>query len=472
MVCTSWRLTVGAERTERFDKDPQWDGRNYRPAVPPLTVRQDFGYSRSEHAGGKIGEIGGLITAAGEPAYYGKKIADATFDQKLSASGTLACTGRKFHVLVGFFNASTINEWRTPNTIALRLAGRGDVFYAYVEYCTSRWRAGGDEPRSFPAIKDEQTGRMQLKGFPIEGVHRWSLVYDPQANDGAGAVTATIDGETAVCHLAAGHKADGAAFNRFGLLNVMKSADDGGELWLDDLAINGEREDFSSDPQWDGMNNRHTYTTSLVRPRFDFGFSPTHFAGGQAEGELGGIVFRGDCRYPQRMAYYGDRLEELTLNKPLKASGKVCLRRGVSDSNVLIGFFNSVDSMTVNPSQDQGLPKNFLGVSTDGPSRDGFYFSPTYRIGNDARADAGRLQPPRILPDGVAHDWTLEYSPTADDGRGGISVTLDRQSVHLSLGKDHQAAGARFDRFGIITTWIDGNSQTIFFDDLTYTIRQ
>ena len=36
----------------------------------------------------------------------------------------------------------------------------------------------------------------------------------------------------------------------------------------------------------------------------------------------------------------------------------------------------------------------------------------------------------------------------------------------------HRMPEAHFDRFGIITTWVDGNSQTIYFDDLTYTFRQ
>ena len=44
-------------------------------------------------------------------------------------NGKLVCPGRNFHVLVGFFNAGTINEWRTPNTIVLRLYGRGDVVH-------------------------------------------------------------------------------------------------------------------------------------------------------------------------------------------------------------------------------------------------------------------------------------------------------------------------------------------------------
>lgn len=468
---------VAAERTERFDRDPGWHGHNNRAAEPrPRTVRQDFGYSPTAHAGGKAGEVGGLITAAAEPAYYAKKLPRKTFDDALTASGTLACTGRAFHLLVGFFNAGTLNEWRTPSSIALRLSGRGDVFYAYVEYATARWRAGGDSPTPFPEVRDPKTGRPQPKGFPAKGaVHRWSLRYDPKGNKGAGVVTATIDGVTAVCHLDEGHKADGATFDRFGLLPVMKSADDAGEVWLDDVTVNGEAEDFSRAPGgevagWEGLNNRRSYTSTIVRPRFDFGYSPTRHAGGGSRGELGGVVFRGDCRYPERIACCGDRLEALTLEKPLRAAGKVCLRRGVTDSGVPIGFFHSKDSMAVNPSQENGLPNQFLGISTDGPSREGFPFAPTYRVG-DGRGHAPAEGAPRLYPDGTAHDWTLEYSPAAAGGRGRITVTLGGKAVPLDLGEGHRR-GARFDRFGIVTSWVDGNSQTLYLDDLTYTFRQ
>jgi hypothetical protein len=459
------------ERTERFDADPKWEARNNR-SVTPRKIRQDFGYSATAHAGGQRGEMGGFITAAAEPAYYAKKIAPTTFSNRLAASGTISCTGESFHVLVGFFNAGTLNEWRTPNTIAIRLSGRGDIFYAWVEYATKRWRAGADNPRGFPTERDPQSGRQRFKGYASKGqVHRWSLTYDPDGNNGRGIVTATIDGDTAICHLDDGHKADGAEFNRFGLLNVMKSADGGGELWLDNLIINGEREDFSKDPNWEGFQNRRTYLTEIIRPQFDFGFSPTHFAGGKSKGELGGVIFRGDCRYPERMASYADRLEELTLEKPLRVSGKVSLKRGVSDSGVLIGFFNSKDSMAVTQSQAAGLPESFLGVSTDGPSREGIVFAPVYRLKGDFRGSAKEPWP-RIEPDGQPHDWSLEYSPEGAAGRGRITVTLDKQTISLDLTEGHRKSGSRFDRFGLITTWIDGNSQTIYFDDLTYTFRQ
>ncbi|MEO7318720.1 MAG: hypothetical protein ABIZ56_07005, partial [Chthoniobacteraceae bacterium] len=340
--------TFAAERMEIFDSDPGWDGHNNRAVTPePRSIRQDFGFSSSAHAGGAPGEMGGFITPAAEPAFYAKKIPERSFADPLSASGTLVCEGRQFHVLVGFFNAGTLNEWRTPNTLALRLQGRGDYFIAFLEYTTSRWRAGGDTPGGFAEVpNEERPGRMRSKGFSNgSAVHRWSLKYDPNGNGGTGSITATIDGETSICHLDPGHKADGATFNRFGLLTVMKQADTGGEVWLDDIAINGQAEPFEHDPKWDAHQNRRTYITSVVRPRFDFGYNATSYAGGKGKGEMGGLIFRGDGRYPHMMAYYGDRLEELTLARPLRASGKVSLRRGVTDSDVLIGFFHVEHSL-------------------------------------------------------------------------------------------------------------------------------
>lgn len=467
-------VSRAAERTERFDRDPGWEGHNNRIAsgMKPRPVKQDFGYSTTSHAGGQPGEIGGYITPAAEAAYYARKIRPRTFADPLTASGTLACTGREFHVLIGFFNANTLNEWRTPNTVALRISGRGDVFYAWVEYATSRWRAGGDHPRGFTEA-DPKGGRPQQRSFASKGaVHRWSLRYDPAGNDGRGVITASIGDVTAVCHLTEGHKDDGATFNRFGLLNVMKSIDGGGEVWLDNLVINGQQEDFATDPGWEGFHNRHSYESSNVRPQFDFGFSPTHHAGGQGAGELGGIVFRGDCRYPARLACYGDRLSELTLDKPLRAAGRISLRRGVTDSTVLLGFYHATDSMSVNSSQAMGLPNNFLGLTVGGPSRAGFLVTPGYRVGSDSREARAEDQPPVVYPDGVSHAWSLSYDPAAAEGRGKLLLAVDGKAVGLELGTSVRKAGGRFNRFGLVTTWVDGNAQHIYFDDLTYTWQQ
>jgi hypothetical protein len=464
---------AGKEKTERFDKDPGWEGVNNRASVPDKrTIRQDFGYSRTANAGGKVGEIGGLISPAAEPAWYARKLDPVTFDDSLTASGRLVCKSRQFHVLVGFFNSKTVNEWRTPNTVSLRLLGRGDVFYAYVEYCTGTWRAGGDSPGGFATVRDEKSGKMELRGFRTGVSYEWTLRYDPKGNKGSGSVTVTLGKETAICHLDPGYKSDGAKFDRFGLMPVLKSADSGGEVWLDDVTINGNKDDFAKDPEWEGVGNRRKYETADVRPRFDFGYSATRHAGGRASGELGGLIFRGDCRYKERLACYGDRLATLGLDKPLRASGKVAMRRGVTDSTSLLGFYHSKDSMVVNNSQSSGWPKGFLGVVVEGPSREGFHFYPAYRLRGDGQGHASGTAAPRIFPDGKARDWSLEYDPDGASGRGQITVTLDGKSVKLKLAEGHKKAGARFDRFGIVTTWVDGNAQRLYFDDLTYTCEQ
>lgn len=475
IAATAPALCRAEKRSQNFDEDPRWDGHNNRASTPePQLVRQDFGYTKTRHAGGSSsGEIGGFMTPAAEPAYYAKRVPTASFKDRLTASGKLACTGRQFHVLVGFFNSDTINEWRTPNSIVLRLYGRGDVFYAYVEYATGRWRAGGDSPGGFATIDDPEAGKKQLRGFAAAGaVHTWSLVYDPDGNGGRGSITVRIDEETAVCHLDSGHKQDEATFNRFGLLGIPKHYDQGGEIWLDDITINGQTEDFGSDPSWVAQGNRTTYTTYSVRPRFDFGFSQTHFAGGKRPGELGGVIFRGDNRFADRLAYYGDRLPTLTADKPLSAAGKVSMRRGVSDSTSLIGFFHSEDSIAVSEAESSGFPANFLGIAIEGPSSEGFFFYPVYRFPGGADGYARGPELPYILPDGRSCDWSLEYEPQAAGGVGRLAVTLDGQPVHLDLGLDHRQASARFDRFGIITTWIDGNAQNVYLDDLTYTCGQ
>jgi hypothetical protein len=51
-------------------------------------------------------------------------------------------------------------------------------------------------------------------------------------------------------------------------------------------------------------------------------------------------------------------------------------------------------------------------------------------------------------------------------------VTLDDKSCVLKIPASVKKSGASFDRFGICTPWIDGNSVTAWFDDLDYTFNQ
>jgi hypothetical protein len=472
-VCAQVGFTE--ERTEHFDSDPGWDGHNNRSrAFEPQLVTQRFGHSPTQNAGGaSAGEIGGLLTPAAEPTYYAKTLKPLSFDDRLVASGKFRCTDRHYHVLAGFFNASTVNEWRVPNSVFLRLYGRGDVFYAYLEYCTGKWRAGADSPGGFTTVADPETGKAQLRGFASDMEHTWSLVYDPKGNGDKGSVTATIDDETAICHFDPGHKEDGAAFNRFGVLNIPKHFDQGGQVWFDDLTVNGETESFDTDPKWEAVGTNRTYRTFSVRPRFDFGFSKTHHAGGKRSGELGGEVFRGDRRFPEKLACYGDRLNDLKLDKPLRAAGRVSMRRGISDSTTLLGFFHSKHSIAESATAPvTGFPANFLGVAIEGPSREGFLFYPVYHLSNRA-ADFARDTTvlPHILPDGSSHEWSLEFTPPTGGRPGYLRANLGKHTGSTEV-PEIPPESAEFDRFGIVTTWIDGNSQKVYFDDLSYTFRQ
>lgn len=83
------------QKSEPFDKDPLWDGHNNRVKVhKPNPVIQDFGFSITNHAGGKeAGEICGRVQRSTTSAYYGMPLDQAkTLDSKLRCSGSFAVT--------------------------------------------------------------------------------------------------------------------------------------------------------------------------------------------------------------------------------------------------------------------------------------------------------------------------------------------------------------------------------------------
>jgi len=415
-----------------------------------------------------------VLTIAGEPAYYAMKITPRTLEDTLTASGRLLCRKGTGQAMIGFFNAATANAWRTRDSLALRIVGRGETFFAYEEYMTQRWRAGSSHFTS-----NQKTDHI---GLATDVEREWSFRYEPGGNGGGGTITATIDGHMTVTHLDPGHKSDGAVFDRFGIFNVMKHADDPLEVWIDRLTINGQTVELAKDPGWEAFQNRREYQSRDDRPYSDYGFSNTNFAGGKAPGEIGGLIFRGDIRLADGVNYYADRLEMLMLEKPLRASGRIIYRRGVQDSSTLIGFFNVPTSTTIDPKAPRSprswidyLPRCFFGVAIKGPTRQGYFFHPTYRLdGDEGGGNPGNAIPncPRLNPDDRPHDWSLEYLPGEADGRGRIVVTLDGQSATMDLPEGHKSAGVTFNRFGIISNWVDGNGQVVYLDDLVYTAKQ
>ena len=453
-----------ATEPNRFDADPHWDGHRNRlvPDNLPAT-RQDFGYRTTRKAGGKDpGEIGGRVQRSVTPAYYAKSIAPVTLEDKLTASGRFAVHDDESNTgtLFGWFNAERSRGWRTAHSLVFRIDGNGGKYWVFFEYGTGDWMTGGRGCFEGDAYQTTKTKPFKADGTP----HDWVLAYDPAGAGGNGLITFTLDGTRYDLPLATGHKQHGATFDRFGVFN-QQTAGGGTDVYFDDLVLNGEPIDLGADPKWEAKGNHAEFQDRVRRPLHDFGFSPTHFAGGQAAGEIGGLVWR-----DEKPAYYADRVGPLTLNDPLAASGKVAFTGAGSDSGVYLGWFDSESKKSAGPATEERAQKNFVAVLIEGPSRVGHYFRPAYRgaEGDGVTADEG----PIIRPDGHVHDWAIRYDPAGADGNGLITVTFDRKDQSLPLRPGDKARGATFDRFGLFNLQSGGNYVFVYVDGLTYTSRQ
>ena len=222
----------------------------------------------------------------------------------------------------------------------------------------------------------------------MAGRTRGRSITIPPGRAELGEIVFTLDGQTFKAALADGHKAEGAVFDRFGIMNVQISGK-GMTLWLDDLDIDGEKEDFSRDRRGRARQSR-SVPGLAVRPFHDFGFRPTSLAGGQP-GEIGGLVWRIESTRPQEALQYGTPVGQLSLNDRLEASGRLCLKGAAADSAILFGWFNSHTPIGA-------PPPNFLGCLIEGPSRVGHYVRPA--CGDSCEGRVVKDSGPIIRPDG------------------------------------------------------------------------
>ena len=447
LVCA---LCAPALAGQPFDTDPGREALNNRPGPNSGVARvQDFGYSATAHAGGGGGEIGGLVTRTFTPAYYARAIPEATLEDRLEASGKFAVTvADGGGMLVGWFNKDS-RGWRTPNSLVFRINGESGKFRVFYEYGTQHWMTGGGQ--TFEGRYQDNPESLH----PADGsVHTWRLLYEPDGAGGNGQLTFTLDGEIYTAAMDPGHKADGAIFDRFGLINTQIP---GGTVtaYVDDLTLNGVQEDIAADPGWDGAGNRAKFTDTLIRPIHDFGYSETAHAGGRP-GEIGGAVWRVESTEPEDSAYYATPVEGLTLNDPLHASGKVAMTAAAADSGVLIGWFNEATFRGA-------PPMNFLGVFVEGPSRIGHYFRPVFNSSDDIKAIIS--DGPVIHADSLPHTWTLDYSPETSR----IEVTLDGVEIALDVPPEARKGNAAFNRFGMLTWLRGGHFVKVYLDDLAFT---
>jgi hypothetical protein len=462
------------QKTESFDRDPQWDGKNNRsgPAAPAV-VRQDFGYSPTHHAGKAQGEFGGRVSQSLRPAWYGRKVPPATFEQALSASGSVGVLEAQSisgwhtqgNLYVGWFNADEQDLiWRPRNFIGFRLQSFNEPDGALVEltYGTRDWQAGGMFVNAAGGGQQrnvsELTSATLLRIPPNGSKHEWAVHYDPAAANGAGELVFTFDGAESRMALRPEHRKAGASFNRFG---IFPPRIPGRHIvaYFDDITINGQTENFDSDPKWEGMGNRERYPSPVEYGQNDFGFSPTHHAGGKP-GELGGRFFSCNPGEDEFKACYGDRVGRLSLEHRLRARGKFIAREFCIDSSFALGWFNS---------GKQGWPlENFVGVYFDSLSDAGRIVAPLYGTAHSSKRQGGEFL---IFQPGKRYEWTLEYDPAASAGRGAILFRLAGATVTLPLQEGDKAKGAVLDRFGVFNMqWANSKWCDVYLDDLTYTV--
>ncbi len=468
-------------KTERFDKDPGWEGRNNH-IVPKKVqmVRQDFGYSATNFAGKAAGEMGGSIQRATTPASYAAALAPAkTLQDKLSASGSFAITGATggAGIFFGFFNSQQPGGSGRPiGSLGLDFDFEGKGARLAVRLITGGNKSCGT------FITPYLPGKFRPTPLKFDGTrYRWTLDYDPQAAGGNGRFTFTLTSDThkmqdygklpelhekeaQACFpntttfavdLTPGHKAEGAIFDRFGVCNMMKS---GGTatIFFDDVQFNGEAQDFSKDPGWIGAGNRVTFEDREQTGAHDFGFSEkTNFAGG-SPGEVGGGLWRSGS-----FGFYADRVGPLDLERRLEARGKVRLVTAGPDSDMSIGWFSSAAT-----EKEPADARNFVGIHVGGPTRVGHYFIPQYAT---AKGEVGKVKQGPLLTPGKIFDWSLSYDPAANGGAGELRATLGTESVTLALKPGQKAQGASLDRFGLFTSTAGGQMVKIYFDDLSYT---
>ncbi|MGE5310958.1 MAG: hypothetical protein ACM3MN_04380, partial [Nitrospirota bacterium] len=104
-------LTIDGTKVD-LRKDPGWDGRDNRVTfVERDFQRQDFGYSATNWAGERIGEIGGLFyrTEPVDPihGYYADDVGGMTLDDPVKFSGNISFVngGTDAGMFFGYFNA-------------------------------------------------------------------------------------------------------------------------------------------------------------------------------------------------------------------------------------------------------------------------------------------------------------------------------------------------------------------------------
>lgn len=213
-------------RRQDFARDPMWEASGNRATYQAQDVSgaHDFGLSATSYAGGGAGEAGGTFWRSGKYAYYADRVGSLSLDDRLEASGkvVLRSGGPDSDMFLGWFNSGEKETSPTEggNFLGVHVGGPTRVGHYF-----------------HPSLTTARGQRAQAEAGPVlvpGTVYDWSLVYDPDAEGGRGAVRVTLGNESVTLRLREGVKAQGGRFDRFGLF----TSNIGGQivrLYVDDL---------------------------------------------------------------------------------------------------------------------------------------------------------------------------------------------------------------------------------------------
>ena len=162
-----------------------------------------YGWSQTNWAGEKPGEIGGLFWRTEPPdplcSYYGDDVGELTLDDPISFSGTICFTDGMTDAAAffGYFNRDNqvekFDKARSDafspvaNTMGVTIADSSAVGYYFTPQVTSA---------------DREVVRKTCEVFtPDRRRRRFTFDYDPEGNGGTGRVTVTLDGQAYVLDL-------------------------------------------------------------------------------------------------------------------------------------------------------------------------------------------------------------------------------------------------------------------------------
>ena len=214
-------------QTQEFSQDSGWIGAGNRSTFeePEQLGAHNFGFSaKTSFAGGAPGEVGGSLWRCGLYAYYADVVGPLSLNQRLEARGKviLVTAGPDSDIYLGWFNhaAKDKEPAEAGHFVGIHVGGPTRVGHYFI-----------------PAFTTAKGTKGRVKQGPVLApgtAFAWSLVYDPAANEGNGAMRVTLGTESVSLALKPGQKAEGASLDRFGLFNATA----GGQMvktYLDDL---------------------------------------------------------------------------------------------------------------------------------------------------------------------------------------------------------------------------------------------